>query len=319
MTTVTETKKVYLRVGHHYLKTIGMYAALGGRSFGWPVDVAWNSQGRLYVANRPAFLPRITILNFDEDYFGEFGGPRDGDGKIGAPAAVAIDRSDAIYVSDQLNHCIINYDPEGKFIARWGVYGSGKGELKEPSGMALDDEDSLYVVDSGNNRIQKFTSDGKLLLSWGAPGDGPSQFNIPHGVYVDSEGRVCVADRQNSRIQIFSSQGEFLDQWKEVWWPNSLCQDIQQNFYVAEIGGIFMFGHEARLEKPAARMTVRSPDGTIVSEWSAEDPYGKGRFFAPHSVALDSYGDIYVGEVTFSYSRHQAPSDAKVLRKYVRQ
>ena len=102
------------------------------------------------------------------------------------------------------------------------------------------------------------------------------------------------------------------------WWPDSLCQDAEQNFYVAELGGIFIFGKKAALDQPPARMTVRDPNGNIQADWSEEDPYGKGRFFAPHSAALDSHGDLYVGEVTFSYSNRRAPADAKVLRKYMR-
>ena len=58
--------------------------------------------------------------------------------------------------------------------------------------------------------------------------------------------------------------------------------------------------------------------GNVQSEWGEEDPQGAGRFFAPHGVALDSRGDLYVGEVAFSYSHRQAPPDAKVLRKYAR-
>ena len=41
--------------------------------------------------------------------------------------------------------------------------------------------------------------------------------------------------------------------------------------------------------------------------------------FSPHSVAVDSHGDIYVGQVTYSYTKRQAPPGSKVLRKYVRQ
>ena len=81
MTTSAKTNQVYIRVGHYYLKTIGVHGALGGRSFAFPVDVAWDSKGRLYVANGDAGNPRITMLNLDEDYFGEFGSPGDGDRK----------------------------------------------------------------------------------------------------------------------------------------------------------------------------------------------------------------------------------------------
>ena len=87
---------------------------------------------------------------------------------------------------------------------------------------------------------------------------------------------------------------------------------------VAEIGGFFMSGPEAHLDRPAARITIRDLDGNILGEWGAADPGGIGRFFAPHSIAVDSRGDFYVGEVTHSYSRRQAPAGAKVLRKFAR-
>ena len=46
MTTTEKTKQqVYIRVGHHYLKTIGSHGVLGGRSFELPVDTAFNSKG----------------------------------------------------------------------------------------------------------------------------------------------------------------------------------------------------------------------------------------------------------------------------------
>ena len=299
---------------------------------GWDLGevpgIAVDSQNRVYALCR-AENP-VVIFDREGRYLSSWG-----KGFFKRPHMIFIGSDDSVYCVDDAGHRVHKFTSDGQLLMSLapqnGVADTGyvNSDYKSivragppfntPTDVAVSPDATILVSDGyGNARVHKFTSDGKLLLSWGAPGDGVSKFNLPHGVYVDPEGRVYVADRQNSRIQIFSLQGEFLDQWEEVWWPNSLCQDVQQNFYVAEIGGIFMFGHEASLEKPAARMTVRSPDGTIVSEWSAEDPYGKGRFFAPHSVALDSYGDIYVGEVTFSYSRHQAPSDAKVLRKYVR-
>ena len=74
MTTAEETnQQVYIRVGHHYVKTIGCHGVLGGRSFECPVDTAFNSNGLIYVAGRAETTPRVTIIDIDENFHGEFG------------------------------------------------------------------------------------------------------------------------------------------------------------------------------------------------------------------------------------------------------
>ena len=50
-------------------------------------------------------------------------------------------------------------------------------------------------------------------------------------------------------------------------------------------------------------------DGNVLSRLGHES-YGDqiGRFYSPHGIALDSKGDIYVAEVSWSdYGRHMDP------------
>ena len=290
--------------------------------------IAVDSQDRVYAFCR-AENP-VVIFDRDGNYLNSWG-----QGFFTRPHMIFIAPDDSVYCVDDQGHRIKKFTPNGELLMtlqpqdgvpdtgyvppdHLDVLRSGP-PFNTPTDVALSPQGEIYVSDGyGNSRVHKFTNNGDLLLSWGEPGSQPSEFNLPHGVYVDPEGQVYIADRANCRIQIFSDQGTFISQWKEVWWPNSLCQDNERNFYVAEIGGIFMAGEKARLDEPGARMTIRSPEGEILSEWSEEDPYGEGRFFSPHSVALDSRGDIYVGQVTFSYTKGQAPPNAKVLTKYVR-
>ena len=210
MTTSAKTKQVYIRVGHYYLKTIGVHGALGGRSFAFPVDVAWDSKGRLYVASGDAGNPRITVLNLDEDYFGEFGSPSNGDRRIGTPTSIAIDSTDTLYIADRQAHRVSRYDTEGNLIARWGVYGSAEGEMIQPSGLAFDAEDNLYVTDSGNSRVQQFTGDGEFLTAWGSEGSDEGQLRMPWGIAVDDENNVYVSDWGNDRVQKFTGDGGLL-------------------------------------------------------------------------------------------------------------
>jgi hypothetical protein len=48
---------------------------------------------------------------------------------------------------------------------------------------------------------------------------------------------------------------------------------------------------------------VFDPRGTVVARWGASTVMrdGLGNFVAPHGIAVDSHGSVYVGEVTGSF------------------
>jgi len=290
--------------------------------------VAVNSQDLVYLFCRTE--NPVVILDRNGRWQGTWG-----EGMFARPHLIFIGPDDSVYCVDDVGHRVKKFTPDGKLLlelkplngpADTGyVPGDSKSVVRagppfnRPTDVALSPTGEIYVTDGyGNARVHKYSRDGELLLSWGEPGAGPGQFEQIHGVCVDPRGRVYVADRKNTRIQIFSPEGAFEGEWKQVWWPCAMCLDPAGNMYVAEVGGTFMFGKEARLDQPAARITVRNPGGVVLAEWSAEDAGGVGRFFAPHDIAIDSHGDLYAGEVVHSYSYRQAPADAPVLRKFVR-
>ena len=45
------------------------------------------------------------------------------------------------------------------------------------------------------------------------------------------------------------------------------------------------------------RVTILDGDGNVLSRLGGESSHEPGQFVAPHCVAIDSHGDIYVGEV----------------------
>ncbi len=65
-------------------------------------------------------------------------------------------------------------------------------------------------------------------------------------------------------------------------------------------------------------MSVRSTNGELLARLGdpgeGEEP---GRFVAPHGIAVDSRGDIYVGEVSFTIrGRHMdPPGELRSLKK----
>jgi hypothetical protein len=84
------------------------------------------------------------------------------------------------------------------------------------------------------------------------------------------------------------------------------------------MGNDFVYRKGGVPNRVAAGVSVCDGNGQILAEWSEPDPFGTGIYFAPHCIAVDSRGDLYVSEVAGSYCAGQTPADWGVLRKYVR-
>jgi sugar lactone lactonase YvrE len=256
-----------------------------------------------------------------------------GDGVFKRPHGIAV-YDETVFCVDDWGHTVFFLSKDGQVqnkIARthsplWESIDPSRPETVKrsgppfnfPTGIARASTGDLYVSDGyGNARVHRFDPHGHVLSSWGEPGSGPAQFIVPHGVAVDAGDRVYVSDRLNKRVQIFSPEGAFIDQW-EASWPNNVAFDAEGLAYVAEMGCVFLFGPQANLDAPPARITIRARDGQVLDELCEEQQRDSGRFFAPHGIAVDSQGDLYVGEVPDSYTFGQSPGDWPVIRKFRR-
>ena len=189
--------------------------------------------------------------------------------------------------------------------------------------MALDPENGdFYVTDGyGNARVHKYSPDGKLLFSWGASGTGPGQFNIAHNIATDKDGWVYVADRENHRIQVFDKSGKFETRWTDMARPCGLYIDPtgDQRVYVGELGSAIVPNSQASGLGP--RITIMDISGNTLAKLG-DVPEGEapGTFIAPHGVCIDSHGDIYVAEVSWTHtgSHLTPPREVRSLQKLVR-
>ena len=304
-----------------------------GWSFVEAVAVATDSQDRVYVYNRG----QHPVIVFDrEGWFLTSWG----EGIFVRPHGITVGPDDAVYCSDDHDHTVRKFTPEGELLMILGMSGqpSETGVQNNdyrtiqragppfnlPTNMALSPQGDMYVTDGyGNARVHKFSADGQLLFSWGEPGSGPGQFHLPHGIGVDRAGRVFVADRENNRIQVFSAEGEFLQEWTDLARPCEAFIDAEDNVYVAEVG--FHAGRFPGLEIPpdgsGGRASIFNRDGVLQARWGGgTNPCAPGDFFAPHDVWMDSQGDLYVSEVTMSGGGNQGlvPPDCHTLQKFVR-
>jgi sugar lactone lactonase YvrE len=176
--------------------------------------------------------------------------------------------------------------------------------FNRPTDVTVAPNGELYVCDGyGNARVHHFTSDGQLIRSWGEPGTEPGQFRLPHGIGISPDDRVFVTDRENNRIQIFTRDGKFLDMWTHVQRPTDISFDKEGRVYVSELW--WKVGQESftdgtvKYDLPGG-VRVLDLAGNLLLHWCSADREAPGNFVAPHTLCVDSRGDLYVGEVTWT-------------------
>ncbi len=296
--------------------------------------VATDSRDRVFVFNRGDHP--IVIFDRDGGFLGSWG-----EGLFVRPHGITIGPDDVVYCTDDLDHTVKKFTAKGKPLSTLGTSGhpsdtgatsmdfrtirGAAGPFHYPTNLAIAPDGSLYISDGyGNARVHRFSPDGTYLFSWGQPGTGPGEFRLPHGIAVGPDGTVVVADRENSRLQFFSPEGHFQNEWTDVARPCQVLVDGHGNVYVAELGfraGMWPGTVPPTEDPTGGRVSVFDPNGGLLARWGGGlNPCAPGDFFAPHDLCLDSQGNLYVGEVTWSAGGNQGavPADCHSLQKFLR-
>lgn len=289
----------------------------------WPLlDVAGlaiDAQDRVYVLNRSTHP--VMVFDREGNLLTSWGA-----GHFSRAHGTCTGPDDSVYCTDDINHTVSKFNHEGKlllmlgnkdqpsdtsYVKKQSLYHSlatitrGGPPFNRPTGVALSSSGEIYVTDGyGNARVHKFSPEGALLFSWGEPGYAPGQFILPHSVWVDKENRVWIVDRENSRIQIFNAQGEFLNQWTDLGRPTDVCIDDEEVVYISELS--------------PPRVSIFTINGKLLARWGNEGERSKKKilFFDPHDIAVDSRGDIYVGDVAMA--GHGIDRGSRFVRKFTR-
>jgi DNA-binding beta-propeller fold protein YncE len=120
----------------------------GDGEFNLVHDVALDSQGKLYVADRTN--ERVQIFDQKGTFLGKWTG-------IGAPWGLAYtDKEKAIYMCDGVNDRVIKLNLEGQVLGRLGSHGKAPGKFDFPHNIAVDSTGAIYVAEIKNWRVQKF-------------------------------------------------------------------------------------------------------------------------------------------------------------------
>ncbi len=210
---------------------------------------------------------------------------RDAEGRVvhaqtdlGAPSSVAVDGQDRIYVGDGTAGKVTVYSRDW---APLFLLGQGDGEFTQPGDIAVDNATgNVYVTDTKAHRVNVYGGDGKWLRSFGEEGRRDGQFNHPSGVFVTADA-VLVADQRNGRIQRFDLDGNFCAVLgrRSVNYPQGIWVDNSGRILVADA----FQGHVVVLDDNGNKLGV-------IGEFG--DAQGKLR--TPQDVVMDSYGRLFV-------------------------
>ena len=193
----------------------------------WPVSVAVDSAGSLYVADLvDGRVRRISAGGIVTTLAA--GGRAEQRGDVGravaglvAPAGVAVDGEGNLYIADMLGQRVLRVDGTGAVTAVAGSGEAGDGgdygpataaRLSDPGGVAVDAAGNLYVADTFGSRLRRVDPAGIITTVGGAYGGdgGPAvdaHLGYPADLAVDRAGSVYIADTRNHRVRRVGREG----------------------------------------------------------------------------------------------------------------
>ena len=221
---------------------------------------------------------------------------------------------------------LVKFSPDGKFLRDFG----NRGPIVERQGMKQDNQSKILLLgvssaalDEAANEI--FIADGYLnrrvtvfdlttgafKRGWGAygkpiteisndpqPAHDPNDSKAPdfksavHCIRIANDGLVYVCDRAGDRVQVFSKDGKFVKEFHVV----------NQTMGNGSVGSVDFSSDPAQRHMFVSDMVngavwqLDRQSGQIIGRISRKGPT-PGELAAPHVAAMDSKGNVYVGEI----------------------
>jgi DNA-binding beta-propeller fold protein YncE len=271
------------------------------------------------------------VLEFDADgkLVGHWGGPGAGYEWPTSNHGITVDHKGNVWIGGNGpgDSQVLKFSRSGKFLLQVGKANARLGAMKDGkptyAGGSNDpisfgrvakifvdpSANEAYLADGYlNKRVAIVDADtGKLKRYWGAYGNKPDdtdlgpykpeaapvqQFRTPvHCADLSNDGLVYVCDRPNNRIQVFRKDGTFV---KEAFYAKNSRGD----------GAVF----DLAFSKDPAQTYLYMADGNnmkirvlrrdTLEELTSFGDGGRqpGQFYAVHSIAVDSKGNLYTTE-----------------------
>ena len=264
------------------------------------------------------------VLEFDPEgnLVNSWGGPGAGYTWPASNHGIAVDDKDNVWIGGngrtdvgQFDSHILKFTHDGKFLAQYGApnqepNSSSRTHFGRVAKIAFDVRaQEAYLADGySNKRVAVIDMNtGAIKRFWGAYGNAPKdtnygpydpaaplipQFRNPvHCAEPSSDGHVYVCDRPNNRIQVFTTDGRFVKEQRiapltrgdGAVWDIAFSRDPQQKFIYLADG-------------KNERVYIIDRQSLQVLTYFGSGGRQPGQFFAVHSIATDSKGNIYTTE-----------------------
>jgi sugar lactone lactonase YvrE len=243
-----------------------------------------------------------------------------------------VDQEDNIWMVGNADSVAQKYSPDGKLLLQIGEKGKCDGDvddnsrnyfkscgenkarnssrtsLNSPADVWIDtdpdpatkERGNVYIADGyGNHRIVVFNAKGQFVRQFGSAGDGEGQFGKtggghPHCVAISHDALVYACDRPHNRILVFERTGKYIkslavnpvDGSVALLRTNDLVfsNDPQQTYiYTTDAGN-------------AVVQILNRRTGAIVGTIGVGPGRQAGSLLAPHQLAVDSEGNVYIAE-----------------------
>jgi DNA-binding beta-propeller fold protein YncE len=172
-----------------------------GDLFNQPSDVAWNSDGEIYVADG---YGNARIGKYDKmgHYIKAWGHKGSGEGEFSEAAGIQVDANNNVYVADASNKRIQIFDKEGAYKTSITGIGSPRAICISPGAhQFLYASNSNGVDDFDNGEIYKLELDGKILGKFGEAGKQIKQFSVVNAIDCRRPNELYIGEIGNWRVQ----------------------------------------------------------------------------------------------------------------------
>jgi DNA-binding beta-propeller fold protein YncE len=310
---------------NHWILGSAIGVSVDSRDHVWLIHRrdSFNERTEIGAATDPptseCCIPAPNILEFDPEgnLVGSWGGPGEGYEWPSSNHGITVDHRDNVWIGGNgpRDAQVLKFSRDGTFLMQIGSAGgnAGSNDTENFGSVAKITVDAsaneAYIADGyGNKRVVVLDADtGEFKRFWGAYGNVPDdtnlgpyradaplaqQFRNPvHCAEPTNDGLVYVCDRANDRIQEFRTDGTFVREVRIApetlgdgsVWDIAFSRDPDQRFlYLADGKNMKVY----IIERETLEVLTSFGDG-------GRQP---GQFFAVHSIATDSQGNIYTTE-----------------------
>jgi DNA-binding beta-propeller fold protein YncE len=296
------------------------------------LGVAVDGDGRVYVLNRrdsfnarteigaasnpptgDCCRPAPSVLVFDRDgaLVTHWGGPGDGYAWPTLNHRLTLDAAGNVWIGgvDATDAHALRFSRDGRFLGQLGQprqEGAAPGTFRRIAKVSFDaarniayvaDHDRVLVIEPATGAVRATWHAYATSQAGAAPGaydpaaPPARQFRNVQCAEPSTDGLVYVCDRESNRIQVFRTDGTYVTEkliapetlGTGAVWDIALSRDADQAFmYVAD----------------GSNMKVHVLDRRSLDVLTSFGTGGRqpGQFYAVHSIATDSRGNIYTAE-----------------------